>query len=77
MDHEHGKMEYIFNAWRLTSNYKAVEQLRVSYKQMLNFAITTGGNLGVMHESALYMSEYDQRVQAAGGQRTLRALGVG
>lgn len=76
MDHTHGEMTYVFNAWRKTLNAEAVRQLKMFYENMLNHAITTGGNLGVMHESARYMNEYDSRIQAAGGERTLNALGV-
>ena len=76
MDHTHGEMTYVFNAWMRTMNPQALSQLKMFYINMLNHAVITGGNLGVMHESARYMNEYDQRVQAAGGERTLKALGV-
>jgi hypothetical protein len=76
MDKEFGKVEYVFNAWKLTSNYEALKQLRMFYGQLLEFAFKVGGNLGVMKENTHYAIEYDSRVSAAGGQRTLTALGV-
>jgi hypothetical protein len=76
MDKKFGEMQYVFNVWRLTGNYDALKQLRAFYAAMLEHAVKVGGNLGVWHENARYMMEYDSRVTAAGGERTLTALGV-
>lgn len=76
MDKESGRVEYVFNAWRVTRAPAATQQLRMFTKNLIDLAYNYGGNLGVFNESARYMQEYDTRVQAAGGERTLIALGV-
>ena len=74
MDKEGGKIEYVFNAWKNTRSMEAVKQLRMFIENFLKYAVTSGGNGGVMQENMGYMMEYDRRVEAAGGQRTLIAL---
>jgi len=77
MDKEFGKVEYVFNMWFSNAyNYSALQQLRVFVSKLLSYAATFGGNQGVANENYRYMNEYDSRVQAAGGERTLTALGV-
>jgi len=77
MDREHGKMEYVFNAWKAHADSKAaLQQLRMFYDQFLQHAVNVGGNAGVMQQNFEYLGEYDARVTAAGGERTLKALGV-
>lgn len=76
MDKKSGIVEYVWNAWKITGDLEAKNQLRMFYGQLLELALTVGGNLGVMQENGRYMVEYDDRVQAAGGLRTLRTLGV-
>jgi hypothetical protein len=73
-----GSLEYVFNAWKNNANNgAALNQLRTFYDQYLQRAVDVGGNLGVMQENYVYMNEYDSRITAAGGERTLKALGVG
>jgi hypothetical protein len=76
MDKEHGKMEYVFNAWKSHASAPALQQLRMYYGQFLQYAVNVGGNAGVMKQNFEYLGEYDARVTAAGGERTLKALGV-
>ena len=76
MDMEKGRVEYVFNAWKGTRAPEAARQLRMFSKNLIDLAYNVGGNLGVYHENARNMAEYDARVQAAGGERTLIALGV-
>lgn len=76
MDKESGKLEYVWNAWRLTGDPNAAKQVRAFYANLIDLALKTGGNLGVWRENARYMVEYDNRVTAAGGERTLKALGM-
>ena len=76
MDKEGGKTEYVWNVWKASGNFEAVKQLRQFYGKLLELALTVGGNMGVWHENARYMLEYDARVTAAGGERTRKALGL-
>ena len=76
MDKESGKLEYVFNAWKLTGNANALNQMRQFLSAYLDMGFKVGGFLGVMRENFTYLGEYDSRVTAAGGQRTLHALGV-
>jgi hypothetical protein len=76
MEKEGGKVEYVFNAWKSTGSIEALQQVRVFMAQALKYALMVGGNTGVMQENMLYLQEYDKRVEAAGGERTLTALGV-
>jgi hypothetical protein len=76
MEKEGGKVEYVFNAWKSTGSIEALQQIRVFISQSLKYAHMVGGNTGVMNENLLYLQEYDKRIEAAGGERTLQALGV-
>jgi hypothetical protein len=73
---EGGKVEYVYNAWKTTGAIQALQQMRQFVSNTIKYAHIEGGNNGVMNENMLYMMEYDSRVQAAGGKRTLEALGV-
>lgn len=76
MDKESGKLEYVFNAWRASANEHALKQLRQFFDQYIQLGINVGGHLGVMRQNFEYLSAYDDRVTAAGGERTRQALGV-
>jgi hypothetical protein len=76
MDKESGKMEYVWNVLKLTGDMRAKTQLRMFYGKLLELGMATGGNLGVWRENARYMVEYDKRVTAAGGMRTVKAMGL-
>jgi hypothetical protein len=71
-----GEMLYVWNTWALTKDSRARDQVKTFSAKMLNLAVTTGGNSGVWQENARYLIEYDDRVTAAGGMRTQRALGL-
>lgn len=71
-----GKTEYIWNVWKTyPQNYEAVKQLRKFLGDQMQFAYDFGAKLGAHEENKRYMVEYDERVTAAGGQRTLAAIG--
>jgi hypothetical protein len=71
-----GEMQYVFNSWAMTRDARAREQVKLFAEKMLKFAYNAGGNTGVWNENARYMGEYDNRVTAAGGERTRKALGI-
>jgi hypothetical protein len=70
-DKAFGKCEYVWNAWKTTGQYAALAQLRVFVKEFLELAYQTGVQYGAFRENLNYMSEYDARLQAAGGVRAL------
>lgn len=71
-DHAGGKVEYVWNVWKMTGRLEALNQLRVFLDEKLQLAQDTGAQLGTYRENMLYMLEYDKRLTAAGG---IRALG--
>ena len=71
-----GSLEYVLNAWIQTRSDVALKQVRHFYDIYLQKAVEVGGFLGAMQENFSYMGEYDSRIQAAGGVRTLKALGM-
>lgn len=76
MDKQSGIVEYVYNTWASTKDIRARDQLMMFASKLLELTSQTGGYLGMWHETARYMIEFDQRVKAAGGERTLTALGV-
>lgn len=76
MNQKFGEVTYLWNTWSRTRQYEAMIQLKDFSAQLLTLAIKVGGFAGVMDENRRYMIEYADRVQAAGGERTLKALGV-
>ncbi len=76
MFHEGGKCEYVWNVWKQTGSNQALQQLRLFTKTYLRHAHETGFHLGVHRENLMYMQELDSRITAAGGVRTLAALGM-
>lgn len=70
-DHAGGKTEYVWNAWKLTGQYRALEQLRVFLAEKRDLSYQVGQQLGKFRENITYMNEYDARLQAAGGKRAL------
>lgn len=76
MYHAVGKVEYVFNVWQQTGNAEALRQVRMFLGEHGQHAFDTGGRLGIHHENLYYMQSVDARITAAGGQKTLEALGV-
>ncbi|CAK0775157.1 conserved hypothetical protein [Gammaproteobacteria bacterium] len=71
MLHAGGKCEYVWNVWRQTGRMEALNQLRGFTREKVQFAYDMGAQLGIWKENLLYMSEYDKRVTALGGQRAV------
>lgn len=76
MLHVGGMVEYVFNVWQQTGSYEALLQLRKFIELMAKHAYDSGALAGAYHENLDYCAEYDARVTAAGGQKTLASLGV-
>jgi hypothetical protein len=76
MDKEFGKLEYVFNAWKVSANEQALKQMRSYYANFLQYSVNVGAQTGIMRQNFEYLGEYDARITAAGGERTLKALGV-
>lgn len=70
-DHAGGKLEYVWNVWRLHGNNAALQQFRVFLKERTELAYEVGRQYGIYRENVTYMAEYDARLQAAGGVRAL------
>lgn len=75
MYHAGGQFEYVYNVWRQTRSQEALNQLRFFLGDEMQKAFDTGGRLGIHRENLHYMMEVDRRVTAAGGGKTLAALG--
>lgn len=69
-----GKAEYVFNAWQQTGQYQPLEQLRKFIESELQLAYNVGALHGAYQENLEYIAEYDNRLEAAGGVRTLSAM---
>jgi hypothetical protein len=76
MWHAGGQAEYVWNVWKQTKNAEAMKQLTKFMNDQLQYAVNTGYMLGKHHENNRYAGKYDELIVAAGGQRTLAALGV-
>lgn len=70
-DHEGGRVEYVWNVWKMTGQLQALQQLRVFLKNKFDLSYQMGAKLGVYRENIFYMLEYDARLTAAGGVRAL------
>lgn len=69
-----GKTEYVFNVWRQTGNGAALKQMRHFLGEQMRFAFDTGARLGIYRENIRYMTEYDDLLTAAGGNKSLAAV---
>ncbi len=76
MYHTGGKVEYVWNAWKFHKNSMAANQLTQFIGQEMKQAFDLGARAGIYKENLLYMMELDARITAAGGEHTLRSLGV-
>ena len=68
-DHEGGKCEYVWNVWKATGSLAALNQFRTFLKAKIDFAYDTGLQFGIFSENMKYLTEYDERLRAAGGVR--------
>ena len=66
-----GKAEYVWNVWKQTGRNEALNQLRQFLLEYGQLAYGTGAQLGIFHESLIYMGEYDKLTTALGGQRAV------
>lgn len=71
-----GESTYVWNVWRQTGNPVAKNQLVKFVTDQMTAALNCGYQLGKHHENARYMDRIDELITAAGGARTLAALGV-
>ena len=71
MDHEGGKVEYVWNVWKLTGSLEAKNQLNAFLDKKTDYAFEMGERLGRFRDNVKYMNEYDTRVSAAGGKRAV------
>lgn len=76
MWHAGGQAEYVWNVWKQTKNPEAMKQLTKFMNDQLQYALDTGYLLGKHRENNRYAGKYDELIIAAGGQRTLAALGA-
>jgi len=78
MNHAAGKCEYVWNVWKQTGSVEAKNQLKTFIKEKTGHAFDMGIHLGIFRENLSYMTEYDERVTAAGGTRAVaQVLGNG
>lgn len=70
-DHEGGKAEYVWNVWKATGQLQARDQVRMFMGKQIDLAYETGKLYGIFRENGNYCSEYDAKMQAAGGKRAL------
>lgn len=69
-----GKVEYIWTVWQQTGRYEAQAQLRLFLNEQMKLAYDMGARAGIYRENNAYMVELNNRITAAGGKRTLKAL---
>jgi len=69
-----GKVEYVYNVWMQNGNYQALQQLRKFIQEQMKNAYDCGGHMGIYKENIECINQYDSRLTAAGGERTLKAL---
>lgn len=74
MYHTGGKAEYVWSVWKATGQAEALKQLRMYIGQTSEFAYQNGAMVGAFEENMLYLKEYDARVKAAGGVRSVNAV---
>lgn len=74
MYHAGGKAEYVWNVWRASRSAQARDQFARLVKEQLELAYDVGALHGVYTECLSYLSEYDGRLQAAGGEKSLKVL---
>jgi hypothetical protein len=72
----HGETQYVWNIWHQAGNRQARDQLRHFIQKQLKAAEDCGIRSGVMHENMDYMVLVSDLITAAGGPKTLAALGV-
>lgn len=72
-----GKTEYTFNVWMQTGHAEALKQFRQFITDQVQLGYEVGAHHGIYKENLEYFQEYDARLTAAGGVRTLAALGIG
>lgn len=74
MYHAGGQFEYVYNVWQQTGNPQALEQAWHYLGIEMQRAYDCGAMMGAYRENLQYMFDFDERVTAAGGQKTLEAL---
>jgi hypothetical protein len=70
-----GQSDYVWNAWKVLQNREAAKQLLMFVGQQGQHAYDTGARLGIWRENFTYMTEIDDLITAAGGMRSVKALG--
>jgi hypothetical protein len=77
MHHSAGTCEYVWNGWRQTGQAGFRDQFMTFLKVRTKHAYDTGVQIGIYNENVTYLTEYDARMTAAGGQRALYQAAVG
>lgn len=70
-DRAGGAAEYVWNVWKMTGKLEARNQVRAFIGKQIDLSYEVGKLYGSYRENINYMSEYDARLQAAGGVRAL------
>lgn len=70
-----GECQYVWNIWNQTGSLQARNQLRVFVEKQMRYAKVHGYQSGKMRENMDYMLLVDDLITAAGGQKTVAALG--
>ena len=74
MYHLGGTLEYVYVVYVSTGNYEALKQVREYIEQKIKAAYDCGARDGAFKLNQSAMREYDERVQMAGGQRSVQAV---
>jgi hypothetical protein len=70
-DKRFGVCEYLWNAWKQSGSFQALNQLRKFISENTKIAYDCGTQYGIYVENIRFMNEYDKRLTAAGGVRAL------
>lgn len=69
-----GKVELMFEAWRQTGEIAPRQRMQDYMNASMQLAYNSGAQLGAYKENMQYCGDFDERLQAAGGPRTLAAV---
>ena len=75
MNHAAGKAEYVFNVWKAHRTPEAEHQLLALMEECVKHCYTLGAKKGGMLENQEMMLILDEKMQAAGGAKSVQVLG--
>ena len=73
---ESGKAEYVYNVWSQTGSDAALQQFRSFVLEQARYGFQAGACTGIAEVNTRCLARYDELITAAGGARTLAALGL-